>query len=71
MLANGRTKLFLWAYFDKHYVNEDAFLKSALDGAEYSALCLGRFVPEEVYHGAHWIESWVGSRGNLDVMNKK
>jgi hypothetical protein len=65
------TKLFLCVCFDKHYANEDPLLNSALDGAEYSASCLCRFIPEEIYHGAHWIESWVGPRGILDVVNKK
>jgi hypothetical protein len=46
-------------------------LRPALIGAEYSASCPGLFIPEEIYHGAHWIEFWVGPTAILSVENEK
>jgi hypothetical protein len=33
--------------------------------------CPGRFIPEDIYRGAQWVESWVGPRAIVDVGNKK
>jgi hypothetical protein len=42
------------------------FLTSALDGGEWLASCLGRFIP-----GNHWIGGWVDPRSGLDVVEKR
>jgi hypothetical protein len=44
------------------------FLTSELDGGEWSASCLDRFIPGEIAPGAHWIGGWVGSRTSLNAM---
>jgi hypothetical protein len=49
-----------------------AFLNSVLDGGEWSASHLGRFIPRERAPGSHWIGGWVGPRASLDaVVNGK
>jgi hypothetical protein len=44
-----------------------AFLTSALDGGEWSALCSCRFTPRERAPGTHWIGGWAGPRAGLDA----
>jgi hypothetical protein len=45
---------------------------SALDGAEWSASCPGRFItPRETVPGTHWIGGWVGPRAVLDAVVKR
>jgi hypothetical protein len=46
------------------------FLKSALDGSEWSASRHGRFTPGERFPGTHWIAGWVGLRTALDAVEK-
>jgi hypothetical protein len=46
-------------------------MTSALDGAEWSASCPGRFTPGERAPGTHWIEGWVDPRGGLDDFEKR
>jgi hypothetical protein len=48
-----------------------AFLTSALDGGEWSALRPGRFTPRERAPGTPWIGGWVGSRAVLDTVVKR
>jgi hypothetical protein len=40
------------------------FLASALDGGEWSASCPGRFIPEEIILGTHWIGDWLWKEEN-------
>jgi hypothetical protein len=47
------------------------FLTPTLDGGEWSASRLYRFTPEERAPGTHWIESWLGPRAGLDVVEKR
>jgi hypothetical protein len=35
---------------------------------EWSASLSGRFIFEEVFSCAHWIEGWVGHRAGLDTV---
>jgi hypothetical protein len=48
-------------------------LTSALDESEWSDSTLGRFAPEEIVTGMHWIGAWVGphSRFGLCEEGKK
>jgi hypothetical protein len=39
----------------------NAFLKSALDGGEWSVSRPGRFTPEQTAFEFRWIDEWVGS----------
>jgi hypothetical protein len=48
-----------------------AFLTSALDGGEWSALRPGRFTSREKAPSTHWIGGWVGSRAVLDAVVKR
>jgi hypothetical protein len=48
-----------------------AFLTSALDGSEWSASCLGHFIPSGKGLGTHWIEDWVGLRAGTDAVEKR
>jgi len=50
-----------------------AFLTTALDGGEWSALCSGRFTPAERIPGTHRIGGWVGprARAGLDAVAKR
>jgi hypothetical protein len=55
-----------WRYSSAHS------LTSALDGGEWSASRLGRFIPRKRAPGTHWIGGWVGPRAVLDaVVNRK
>jgi hypothetical protein len=54
-----------WRYNSKHS------LTSALDGGEWSASRIGRFTPGDRAPGIHWLGGWVGSRADLDVVEKK
>jgi hypothetical protein len=47
-----------------------AFLISALDGGEWSALRPGRFTLRERAPDTHWIEGWVGSSADLGTVVK-
>jgi hypothetical protein len=47
------------------------FLTSALDGGEWSASRLGRFIPGERAPGIHWIGDWVGSITSLDDVKRR
>jgi len=44
-----------------------AFVTSALDGVEWSALCPGFFNPGERDPDIHCIGGWVGPRAGLDT----
>jgi len=44
-------------------------LTSALDGGEWSASRLGRFIPRERPSGTNWIRGWVGPRAVLDCIS--
>jgi hypothetical protein len=46
------------------------FLTLALDGSEWSALCLSHFTPRERAHGTHCIGGWVSLRISLDAVAK-
>jgi hypothetical protein len=49
-----------------------AFLTSALDGDEWLASGLGRFILGERPAGTHWIGGWVGTRASLlDAVAKR
>jgi hypothetical protein len=48
-----------------------AFLTSALDGGEWSALRPGRFTHRKRAPGTHWIGGWVGPRAVLDTVVKR
>jgi hypothetical protein len=54
-----------WKYSSTHS------LTSALDGGEWSASRLGRFISRERAPGTHWIGGWVGSRAVLDAVVKR
>jgi hypothetical protein len=41
-------------------------LTCALDGGEWSHLRQGRFIPEEISPGNHFIGGWVGLTTGLD-----
>jgi hypothetical protein len=47
------------------------FLNSALNGAEWSVSDFGRFTPEEITPGTHWIRNWVNPRAGLDDLVKR
>jgi hypothetical protein len=46
--------------------NSTTILAQALDGGEWSASRLGRFIPEKRTRGTHWIGGWVDPRAGLD-----
>jgi hypothetical protein len=46
------------------------FLTSAVAGGEWPASPLGRFTPEEIAPGIHWIGSWVDPRAGLYDVEK-
>jgi hypothetical protein len=49
-----------------------SFSASTLDGGEWLAPCLGRFIPGERAPDTHWIGGWVDLRVGLDaVVGKK
>jgi hypothetical protein len=48
-----------------------AFLPSALDGGDWSALRPGRFTASERAPGTHWIGGWVGPRAVVDTVVKR
>jgi hypothetical protein len=48
-----------------------AFLNSALDGGEWSALRPGYFNPRETAHGTHKTGSLVGLRAGLHAVTKR
>ena len=48
-----------------------SFFTSVLDGAEWPASRLSRFTPAEKIPCAQWLKRWVGSRGVLDVLEKR
>jgi hypothetical protein len=47
------------------------FLTLVVDGAEGSAPRPDRFTSAETALRAHWTRGWVGTRANLDAMEKK
>jgi hypothetical protein len=46
------------------------FLTSALVGGEWSASCLGRFIPGKRAPGTHWIGGGMGPRVGLGEIEK-
>jgi hypothetical protein len=48
-----------------------AFLTSALDGCEWSALHSGRFTPRERAPGTHCVGRWMGTRSGLVAVMKR
>jgi hypothetical protein len=54
-----------WKYSSTHS------LTSALEGGEWSASRLGRFIPRERAPDTHWIGGWVGPRAVLDAVVKR
>jgi hypothetical protein len=46
------------------------FLNSSLYGGEWLDSRSGRFIPEEIATGTHWIGGWVGSRAVIHPMEK-
>jgi hypothetical protein len=46
------------------------FFTLALVGGEWSASHPGRFTPEEIGPGIHWIGGWVDHRTGLDDVEK-
>jgi hypothetical protein len=53
-------------YARKTYGGMDVFLTSALVGGEWSASYPGHFTPD-----THWTRGWVGSRAEVDKMEKR
>jgi hypothetical protein len=49
----------------------EAFLSLALDGGEWSASRLGRFISRKITHGTQWIRGWVSLRGDLAAVAKR
>jgi hypothetical protein len=47
------------------------FLNSALDGGEWSASRLGRFIPRERACDTHGIGGWIGPRAVPDTVVKR
>jgi hypothetical protein len=48
-----------------------AFLTSAIDGGEWSALRPVRFITTERATSTHWTGGWVGPRAGLDTVVKR
>jgi hypothetical protein len=46
-------------------------LTSALDGGEWSASRLGRFIPRGRAPGNHWVGGWVSPKAGLDAVVKR
>jgi hypothetical protein len=42
-----------------------------MDGGEWSASRLGRFITRERALGTHWTGGWMGSKVGLDMVLKK
>jgi hypothetical protein len=47
------------------------FLFLALNGGVWSASRSGRFTPEEISLGTHWMGGWVGPRSGLNAGEKR
>jgi len=53
------------------WMNSHTFLKSAVDGSQWSASQPTYFTPGERTPGTHWAGGWMGSRASLDVVVRR
>jgi hypothetical protein len=69
--AKGKVVPVLWGRIGGVELCIHAFLTSALDGGEWSALRLSHFTPRERPSDTHVVGGWVGPRAGLDVVLKR